>query len=122
MDAVPSAEDIANARDKADRLFEVDQFIQTIQLDLALEEEYAQDFTKTEEYRSVFFKFINKKEEFQLPENEGSVASGTKKSITLPQLKLPSFNGDPKHWVNFWSAFETIHDDEQLGEGQKLST
>ena len=46
----------------------------------------------------------------------------TRKFPTLPQIKIPSFNGDPKTFHTFWDLYKsTIHDNPELTDIQKYS-
>ena len=112
-----SASDIAVARDKAERLFAEDGVIHELMISLGEDGAFESDFEKSEEYRELFLKFSNVHVKDEL---ETTNVDNVKKAVQLPALKLPSFNGDPKHWVNFWAGFESVHLDEQLSDGQKL--
>ncbi|UYV73036.1 K02A2.6-like [Cordylochernes scorpioides] len=32
----------------------------------------------------------------------------------LPKLKLPKFGGEAREWLQFWSAFQSVHDDDSI--------
>ncbi|VDM94518.1 unnamed protein product [Onchocerca ochengi] len=41
--------------------------------------------------------------------------------INLPQLSLPTFNGDPREWRQFWSSFSAAVHSQTIPEIQKLN-
>lgn len=51
----------------------------------------------------------------------GSSCTGDGKSrYKLPKLELVKFEGEPKDWLNFWSQFKGIHEDEKLSSEEKF--
>ncbi|GFX01136.1 integrase catalytic domain-containing protein [Trichonephila clavipes] len=43
---------------------------------------------------------------------------GTK--FKLPNIELPTFDGNPRDWLNFWTQFEKIHDDVNIDDRDKF--
>ncbi|GFT51684.1 integrase catalytic domain-containing protein [Trichonephila clavipes] len=43
---------------------------------------------------------------------------GTK--FKLPNIELPTFDGKPRDWLNFWTQFEKIHDDVNIDDRDKF--
>ncbi|GFW38571.1 uncharacterized protein TNCV_4149431 [Trichonephila clavipes] len=43
---------------------------------------------------------------------------GTK--LKLPNIELPTFDGNPRDWLNFWTQFEKIHDDVNIDDRDKF--
>ena len=54
---------------------------------------------------------------------EGSAIQGShRKSVNLPKLKIPYFNGDNLRWSEFWDTFEaTVDQNNNLSNIEKLS-
>uniref|UniRef100_A0A1I7W060 Gag protein n=1 Tax=Loa loa TaxID=7209 RepID=A0A1I7W060_LOALO len=42
-------------------------------------------------------------------------------NVHLPQLSLPTFNGDPRQWRQFWSSFNAAIHSQPIPEVQKLN-
>uniref|UniRef100_A0A1I7V6D8 Gag protein n=1 Tax=Loa loa TaxID=7209 RepID=A0A1I7V6D8_LOALO len=42
-------------------------------------------------------------------------------NVHLPQLSLPTFNGDPRQWRQFWSSFNAAVHSQPIPEIQKLN-
>ncbi|VDM97707.1 unnamed protein product [Onchocerca ochengi] len=42
-------------------------------------------------------------------------------AVNLPQLPLPTFNGDPKSWRQFWSSFKAAVHLQNIPNIQKLN-
>ncbi|VDM95216.1 unnamed protein product [Onchocerca ochengi] len=42
-------------------------------------------------------------------------------AVNLPQLPLPTFNGDPKSWRQFWSSFKAAVHLQNIPDIQKLN-
>ncbi|UYV72167.1 hypothetical protein LAZ67_9002056, partial [Cordylochernes scorpioides] len=38
----------------------------------------------------------------------------------LPKLELPKFGGEAREWLQFWSAFQSVHDDDSISACVKL--
>ncbi|GFV73924.1 integrase catalytic domain-containing protein [Trichonephila clavipes] len=47
-------------------------------------------------------------------EPQNTVISGAKKKFNLPKLEFRQFSGDIKDWLQFWSQFLYIHDDDEI--------
>ncbi|XP_076282901.1 uncharacterized protein LOC143210184 isoform X2 [Lasioglossum baleicum] len=43
-----------------------------------------------------------------------------RKTLKLPRIELPKFNGSVKEWLPFWSQFKKIHDDLAISRGDKF--
>ncbi|GFS77921.1 integrase catalytic domain-containing protein [Trichonephila clavipes] len=43
---------------------------------------------------------------------------GTK--FKLPNIELPTFDGNPRDWLNLWTQFEKIHDDVNIDDRDKF--
>lgn len=46
--------------------------------------------------------------------------TGGRSRYKLPKLKLVEFSGSPKEWLNFWSQFKGIHEDESISAEEKF--
>ncbi|GFV48855.1 uncharacterized protein TNCV_3159921 [Trichonephila clavipes] len=53
-------------------------------------------------------------------ESQDTVISGAKKKFNLPKLEFRQFSGDIKDWLQFWSQFQHIHDDEEIAPENKF--
>ncbi|GBL75656.1 hypothetical protein AVEN_154971-1 [Araneus ventricosus] len=47
-------------------------------------------------------------------EAQSPLISGAKKKFNLPKLEFRQCNGDIKDWLQFWSQFQHIHNDEEI--------
>ncbi|GFS89841.1 uncharacterized protein TNCV_4839341 [Trichonephila clavipes] len=47
-------------------------------------------------------------------ESQNTVISGAKKKFNLPKLEFRQFSGNIKDWLQFWSPFQHIHDDDEI--------
>lgn len=43
-----------------------------------------------------------------------SCCGNSKTNYKLPKLELVKFDGEPKNWLQFWSQFKSIHEDNNL--------
>ncbi|UYV61538.1 hypothetical protein LAZ67_1005212, partial [Cordylochernes scorpioides] len=50
--------------------------------------------------------------------NRESIVSGGNEGKSnlhrLPKLELPKFGGEAREWLQFWSAFQSVHDDDSI--------
>ncbi|XP_055938027.1 uncharacterized protein LOC129968199 [Argiope bruennichi] len=53
-------------------------------------------------------------------ESQNTVISGAKKKFNLPKLEFRQFNGDIKDWLQFWSQFQHIHNDDEIAPEKKF--
>ncbi|GFT31419.1 putative RNA-directed DNA polymerase from transposon BS [Trichonephila clavipes] len=53
-------------------------------------------------------------------ESQNTVISGAKKKFNLPKLEFRQFSGDIKDWLQFWSQFQYIHDDDEIAPENKF--
>ncbi|GBN28406.1 hypothetical protein AVEN_88872-1 [Araneus ventricosus] len=37
----------------------------------------------------------------------------------LPEIQLPTFEGNPREWLNFWTQFQKIHEEASIDEQDK---
>lgn len=49
-----------------------------------------------------------------------TISTGGRSRYKLPKLKLVEFSGSPREWLNFWSQFKGIHEDEGLSPEEKF--
>lgn len=49
-----------------------------------------------------------------------STSNGGRSRYKLPKLKLVEFSGSPKEWLNFWSQFKGIHENDNLSAEEKF--
>uniref|UniRef100_A0A1I7V738 Gag protein n=1 Tax=Loa loa TaxID=7209 RepID=A0A1I7V738_LOALO len=52
---------------------------------------------------------------------EQNLKSPFDSNVHLPQLSLPTFNGDPRQWRQFWSSFNAAVHSQPIPEIQKLN-
>ncbi|VDN05353.1 unnamed protein product, partial [Onchocerca ochengi] len=55
------------------------------------------------------------------PVSQGEVPRTVRATVNLPQLPLPTFNGDPKLWREFWSSFSAAVHLQDIPDIQKLN-
>ncbi|XP_055947102.1 uncharacterized protein LOC129980746 [Argiope bruennichi] len=53
-------------------------------------------------------------------ESQNTVISGAKKKFNLLKLEFRQFNGDIKDWLQFWSQFQHIHNDDEIAPENKF--
>uniref|UniRef100_A0AAF5PFZ8 Gag protein n=1 Tax=Wuchereria bancrofti TaxID=6293 RepID=A0AAF5PFZ8_WUCBA len=54
-------------------------------------------------------------------EDEEGLNFPSKLTVSLPQLSLPTFSGDPKQWRQFWSSFDAAVHSQAIPDIQKLN-
>lgn len=42
------------------------------------------------------------------------------KTVKLPSLRIPSFDGDPTKWKSYWQQFATIHNSKKLDDQLRM--
>ena len=107
---------LSGLKDKGRRLFELDKSIKDLmdEDDMVTEEEMIIELSEIEEYRLLYF---NMEEKLQRAACEERPKAGTK--IKLPDIKLPTFDGEPSKWIQFWGQFQKIHDSGEIVEQDK---
>ena len=107
---------LSGLKDKGRRLFELDKSIKDLmdEDDMVTEEEMIIELSEIEEYRLLYF---NMEEKLQRAPCEERPKAGTK--IKLPDIKLPTFDGEPSKWIQFWGQFQKIHDSGEIVEQDK---
>ncbi|GFV48743.1 uncharacterized protein TNCV_625301 [Trichonephila clavipes] len=53
-------------------------------------------------------------------ESQNAVISSAKKKFNLPKLEFRQFSGDIIDWLQFWSQFQHIHDDDEIAPENKF--
>ncbi|GFX84614.1 uncharacterized protein TNCV_724221 [Trichonephila clavipes] len=53
-------------------------------------------------------------------ESQNTDICGAKKKFNLPKLEFRQFSGDIKDWLQFWSHFQHIHDDDEIASENKF--
>ncbi|GFS95071.1 uncharacterized protein TNCV_341451 [Trichonephila clavipes] len=53
-------------------------------------------------------------------ESQNTVISGAKNKFYLPKLEFRQFSSDIKDWLQFWSQFQHIHDDDEIAPENKF--
>ncbi|GFW06186.1 integrase catalytic domain-containing protein [Trichonephila clavipes] len=53
-------------------------------------------------------------------ESQNTVISGAKKKLNLPKLEFRQFSGDIKDWLQFWSQFQHIQEDDKIAPENKF--
>ncbi|GFY38422.1 putative RNA-directed DNA polymerase from transposon X-element [Trichonephila inaurata madagascariensis] len=79
--------------------------------DERLSGEYEDDFKKAEKYRYKMNRLPAELEyaisqSLNKPQSEAEISQNNTRKFKFPKLELTRFNGDPKHFLNFWSQFE----------------
>lgn len=57
---------------------------------------------------------------FSLNETLEQLTARERKQYNLPKVDLPSFSGDVKEWLKYWSLFKNIHEDATLPKERKF--
>ena len=80
-----------------------------------------QEMEAVDEYKFIF---LQKRNEVVKTLNNGMQKEGAKvenalpcepkKNFRLPKIELKKFSGDIKDWLQFWSQFKKIHEDESI--------
>ncbi|GFW16439.1 integrase catalytic domain-containing protein [Trichonephila clavipes] len=53
-------------------------------------------------------------------ESQNTVISGTKKKFYRPKLEFRQFSGNFKEWLQFWSQFQHVYDDDEIALENKF--
>ena len=91
--------------DKGTRLFELDAKI------LDSEEDQDTNFEEMEIYREKYLELISLESPVKQRESH--------RTVRLPEIKLPKFDGEAGNWITFWSQFQKI-DSDNLSEEDKF--
>ncbi len=73
-------------------------------------------FTKAEMIITDVREAIRALQQTTKEDDEASVSSGLRSGAhhRLPKLELPKFGGEARDWLAFWSAFQTVHEDDAI--------
>lgn len=110
--------------DRYQQLIKLDEEImQELRRQNATEEEIEEEVNTVQEYRDKWNDFNSEQDTVAPRDNRSVVSKGSNKGKTqckLPKLKLVEFSGNPKEWLNFWSQFKSIHENESLATEDKF--
>ena len=87
---------------------------------LTSDEEFRREIENDADYRSNI-NIVLIRLQTAIDEPLPGTATGGK-TVKLPKLTLPTFEGDPMVWTSFWDVFKySVHDNLELSSVQKLS-
>ncbi|GFT21368.1 integrase catalytic domain-containing protein [Trichonephila clavipes] len=101
-------------------------FVTNILVTAVSEREIKEEFEKAERLKQLEYEQSGKIRIYELElarikatlgvsgESQNTVISGAKKKFNLPKLEFRQFSGDIKDWLQFWSQFQHIHDDDEI--------
>ncbi|GFW54679.1 DUF1758 domain-containing protein [Trichonephila clavipes] len=94
-----------------------------LQKDKCTQEDYDKEYNTCELYEDKFITHEIKVKNILARKAQGGdvlrfTDSGTK--FKLLNIELPTFDGNPRDWLNFWTQFEKIHDDVNIEDRDKF--
>ncbi|GFT14421.1 integrase catalytic domain-containing protein [Trichonephila clavipes] len=94
-----------------------------LQKDKCTQEDYDKEYNVCELYEDKFITYKIKVKNILAGKVQGAdvlcfIDPGTK--LKLPNIELPTFDGNPRDWLNFWTQFEKIHDDINIDDRNKF--
>lgn len=129
-DAAANIRDIKRLlRQLEDRFSQMDKADEVIMREMVEkdtdQEAMNEEIDTRQEYRDKMNDITSIVEELYRPEeirkqSSVSCCGDGKSRYKLPKLELVKFNGEPKDWLNFWSQFKGIHEDENLSSEEKF--
>lgn len=110
--------------DRFQQLSKIDEEVmQALRGEEISQEEMDEEYDTVQEYRDKWNDLhpLNNQLAVRVQNDSGSSSSrGGQSRYKLPKLKFVEFSGSPKEWLNFWSQFKGIHEDESLSEEEKF--
>ncbi|XP_054721255.1 uncharacterized protein LOC129231033 [Uloborus diversus] len=82
------------------------------------EEAYYEDCEEAENYRDKFIQICSLLDlKFENVQRNGNIS---KRNFKLPTIELKKFNGEAREFLNFWSQFKKIHEDQGIDNEDKM--
>lgn len=106
-----------------------DQVFELLQKEVCSQETYDTEYASCEKFDDRFIGIKTKvKKVISRPVSknyEGSSSNNVHSTESVPQLRLPeiqltSFDGNPKNWLNFWSQYLKIHENNKIDPSDKF--
>ncbi|GFW44281.1 DUF1758 domain-containing protein [Trichonephila clavipes] len=99
------------------------RILDLLQKDKCTQEDYDKEYNVCELYEDKFITYKIKAKNILARKAQGVdvlpfTNPGTK--FKLPNIELPTFDGNPRYWLNFWTRFEKIHDDVNIDDRDKF--
>ncbi|GBM14635.1 hypothetical protein AVEN_84131-1, partial [Araneus ventricosus] len=99
------------------------KLLELLQKENCTSDEYEKEYTTCESYEDKFIALKikvknvlagNAKHGTDLPHY-----TETAFKCKLPEIQLPTFDGNPREWLNFWTQFQKIHEEASIDERDK---
>ncbi|GFY40003.1 integrase catalytic domain-containing protein [Trichonephila inaurata madagascariensis] len=99
------------------------RILDLLQKEKCTQEDYDKEYNACELYEDKFITYKIKVKNILAGKAQGADVQrftdpGTK--FKLPNIELPTFDGNPRDWLNFWTRFEKIHDDVNIDDRDKF--
>ncbi|GFY46646.1 DUF1758 domain-containing protein [Trichonephila inaurata madagascariensis] len=100
------------------------RILDLLQKDKCTQEDYDKEYNACELYEDKFITYKIKVKNIlagKAPQGADVLRftdPGTK--FKLPNIELPTIDGNPRDWLNFWTQFEKIHDDVNIDDRDKF--
>ncbi|GFX11472.1 DUF1758 domain-containing protein [Trichonephila clavipes] len=99
------------------------RILDLLQKDKCTQEDYNKEYNDGELYEDTFITYKIKVKNILAGKAHGADVQrftdpGTK--FKLPNIELPTFDSNPRDWLNFWTQFEKTHDDVSIDDRYKF--
>ncbi|GFU81413.1 integrase catalytic domain-containing protein [Trichonephila clavipes] len=101
------------------------RILDLLQKDKCTQKDYDKEYNACELYEDKFITYKIKVKNILARKAQGVnvlhfTDPGTK--FKLPNIELPTFDGNPRDWLNFWTQFEKIRNDVNIDDRDKFQS
>ncbi|GBN66453.1 hypothetical protein AVEN_114146-1, partial [Araneus ventricosus] len=86
-------------------------------------DEYEKEYTTCESYEDKFIALKIKVKNVLAGDAKNGTDlphyTDTASKCKLPEIQLPTFDGNPREWLNFWTQFQKIHEEASIDDRDK---
>ncbi|GBM98591.1 hypothetical protein AVEN_215101-1 [Araneus ventricosus] len=101
----------------------VTKLLELLQKKNCTSDEYEKEYTTCESYEDKFIALKIKVKNVLAGDAKNRTDllhyTDTASKCKLPEIQLPTFDGNPREWLNFWTQFQKIHEEASIDERDK---
>ncbi|GFU98420.1 integrase catalytic domain-containing protein [Trichonephila clavipes] len=99
------------------------RILDLLQKEKCTQEDYDKEYSACKLYGDKFITYKIKVKNILAGKAQGAdvlrfTDPGTR--FKLPNIELPTFDGNPRNWLKFWTQFEKIHEDVSIDDRHKF--
>ncbi|GBL93122.1 hypothetical protein AVEN_216474-1 [Araneus ventricosus] len=99
------------------------KLLELLQKESCTSDEYEKEYTTCESYEDKFIALKIKVKNVLAGDAKNGTDlpyyTDTASKCKLPEIELPTFDDNPREWLNFWTQFQKIHEEASTDERDK---